>query len=183
VCVPDGYRFTRQQEQQLRSVPRATDSFDSLNNMSLPRNSSEGSGSGASEHAPKTQPSSAAATRGLRQLQLACFDAADAQRASRGSDVHHSSHSAPSFDAREESGGEGRGGGGGGWIGGRGGGGEGGRSGRVTGQGQTVGSTSCSISDFRIIRKLGTGRASKVYHVQHVESGQELALKCYVRRG
>jgi hypothetical protein len=46
-----------------------------------------------------------------------------------------------------------------------------------------VASTSCSISDFRIIRKIGTGRASKVYHVQYVESGQELALKCYVRQG
>ena len=46
VYVPDGYRFTRQQEQQPRSVPRATDSFGSLNNMR------EGSGSEASEHAP-----------------------------------------------------------------------------------------------------------------------------------
>ena len=37
------------------------------------------------------------------------------------------------------------------------------------------------MSDFHVVSKLGSGKASRVYRVHHVSSGIEMALKCYIR--
>jgi hypothetical protein len=45
----------------------------------------------------------------------------------------------------------------------------------------TFSQPSRSLQDFGVVSALGAGRVSKVYRVRHLRSGEEMALKCYIR--